>query len=132
MLLADRPGTSGGGRRGTAPDLMELLPQWLATANARGFAAPPETLPALLDAARGRTDLRPAALAFAGPRALWLARLNPDWRFATHAATAAPPHTRRAHPGRTGSRSVHAPRGPGVRPSHRPTTGAPGTHARGK
>ncbi|MEU9650676.1 DUF5691 domain-containing protein [Streptomyces sp. NPDC048110] len=92
MLLADRPGTAGGGRRGSAPDLMELLPQWLATANARGFAAPPQTLPALLDAARGRTDLRPAALAFAGPRALWLARLNPDWRFAlraTHGGVAA-------------------------------------------
>ncbi|MFE0446600.1 DUF5691 domain-containing protein [Streptomyces fungicidicus] len=82
MLLADRPGSSGGGRRGTAPDLMELLPQWLAAANARGFTAPPAELPALLDAARGRTDLRPAALRFAGPRALWLARLNPDWRFA--------------------------------------------------
>lgn len=81
-LLADRPGTGGGGRRGTAPDLVELLPQWLAAANARGFAAPAETLPALLDAARGRTDLRPAALEFAGPRALWLARLNPEWRFA--------------------------------------------------
>ncbi|MGW2517112.1 DUF5691 domain-containing protein [Streptomyces sp. NPDC001617] len=85
LLLADRPGTGGGGRRGTAPDLMELLPQWLATANARGFAAPPQTLPALLDAARGRTDLRPAALTFAGPRAVWLARLNPDWRFALRA-----------------------------------------------
>ncbi|GGJ20214.1 DUF5691 domain-containing protein [Streptomyces brasiliensis] len=85
LLLADRPGT-GGGRRGTSPDLMELLPQWLATANAHGYAAPPQTLPALLDAARGRTDLRPAALAFAGPRALWLARLNPDWRFALRAA----------------------------------------------
>ncbi|MFJ5557763.1 DUF5691 domain-containing protein [Streptomyces sp. NPDC093250] len=82
MLLADRPGSSGGGRRGTAPDLMELLPQWLAAANAHGFAPPPEVLPALLDAARGRTDLRPAALRFAGPRALWLARLNPAWRFA--------------------------------------------------
>ena len=86
LLLTDRPGTGGGGRRGTAPDLMELLPQWLATANARGFAAPPQTLPALLDAARGRTDLRPAALRFAGPRAVWLARLNPDWRFALRAA----------------------------------------------
>ncbi|MGW7281563.1 DUF5691 domain-containing protein [Streptomyces sp. NPDC054844] len=85
MLLTDRPGTAGGGRRGTAPDLMELLPQWLATANARGFAAPPQAIPALLDAARGRTDLRPAALTFAGPRALWLARLNPDWRFALRA-----------------------------------------------
>lgn len=84
-LLAERPG-AGGGRRGAAPDLMELLPQWLASANAYGYAAPPELLPALLDAARGRTDLRPAALAFAGVRALWLARLNPDWRFALRAA----------------------------------------------
>lgn len=94
MLLADRPG-AGGGRRGTAPDLMELLPQWLATANDRGFAPPPQTLPALLDAARGRTDLRPAALTFAGPRAVWLARLNPDWRFALRATPgggAALPH----------------------------------------
>ncbi|MGW3954323.1 DUF5691 domain-containing protein [Streptomyces sp. NPDC004752] len=84
LLLTDRPGT-GGSRRGASPDLMELLPQWLAAANAYGYAAPPETLPALLDAARGRTDLRPAALAFAGPRGLWLARLNPDWRFALRA-----------------------------------------------
>ena len=94
MLLSDRPG-AGGGRRGTSPDLMELLPQWLAAANDRGFAPPPETLPALLDAARGRTDLRPSALAFAGPRAVWLARLNPDWRFALRATPgggAALPH----------------------------------------
>ncbi|MFM9449875.1 DUF5691 domain-containing protein [Streptomyces europaeiscabiei] len=84
-LLADRPG-GGGGRRGTAPDLMELLPQWLALANAHGYAPPPQALPALLDAARGRTDLRPAVLAFAGARALWLARLNTDWRFALRAA----------------------------------------------
>ncbi|MFK4101445.1 DUF5691 domain-containing protein [Streptomyces sp. NPDC019531] len=95
MLLADRPGSGTGGRRGTAPDLMELLPQWLSTANASGYAPPPHLLPALLDAARGRTDLRPAALAFAGPRATWLARLNPDWRFALRATpgggTALPP-----------------------------------------
>ncbi|MBT3154619.1 hypothetical protein HTV45_27745 [Streptomyces sp. CHD11] len=90
-LLTDRPGTSGGGRRGTAPDLMELLPQWLAAANARGFAPPPAVLPALLDAARGRTDLRPAGLRFAGPRALWLARLNPDWRFALRAVPGGAP-----------------------------------------
>ncbi|MER6783347.1 DUF5691 domain-containing protein [Streptomyces sp. NPDC000658] len=86
LLLADRPGTAQGGRRGTAPDLVELLPQWLTAVNDRGFAAPPESLPALLDAARARTDLRPAALRFAGPRALWLARLNPDWRFALRAS----------------------------------------------
>ncbi|MFD0211462.1 DUF5691 domain-containing protein [Streptomyces hirsutus] len=86
MLLTDRSGASGGGRRGAAPDLLELLPQWLAAANAHGFAAPPPALPALLDAARGRTDLRPAVLRFAGPRGLWLARLNPDWRFALRSA----------------------------------------------
>ncbi|MGQ4405794.1 DUF5691 domain-containing protein [Streptomyces hayashii] len=86
LLLADRPGTAQGGRRGASPDLVELLPQWLAAVNDRGFAAPPESLPALLDAARARTDLRPAALRFAGPRALWLARFNPDWRFALRAS----------------------------------------------
>ncbi|WP_306321051.1 MULTISPECIES: DUF5691 domain-containing protein [unclassified Streptomyces] len=85
MLLTDRS-TAAGPRRSTAPDLLELLPQWLATANAHGYAPPPELLPALLDAARGRTDLRPRALRFAGPRALWLARLNPDWKFALRAA----------------------------------------------
>ncbi|WDO06637.1 DUF5691 domain-containing protein [Streptomyces murinus] len=85
-LLADRSGGTGGGRRGSSPDLMELLPQWLAAANGHGYAAPAQALPALLDAARGRTDLRPAALAFAGPRALWLARFNPDWRFALRSA----------------------------------------------
>ncbi|MEU6989871.1 DUF5691 domain-containing protein [Streptomyces sp. NPDC046465] len=86
LLTDHQPGTgSSGGRRGAAPDLMELLPQWLALANSRGYGAPPELLPALLTAARGRTDLRPQALAFAGPRALWLARLNPDWKFALRA-----------------------------------------------
>ncbi|MER5475415.1 DUF5691 domain-containing protein [Streptomyces sp. NPDC002734] len=87
MLLTARPGTGGGGRRGTTPDLVELLPQWLSLADERGYAAPPETLPALLEAARGRTDLRPAVISFAGPRALWLAGLNPEWRFALRAAT---------------------------------------------
>ncbi|KUF17746.1 MULTISPECIES: DUF5691 domain-containing protein [Streptomyces] len=89
-LLADHP-HSGGGRRGTSPDLMELLPQWLALANDRGYAPPPELLPALLNAARGRTDLRPQALAFAGPRAQWLARLNPDWKFALRTAQGGAP-----------------------------------------
>ena len=81
LLLADRGG-SGGSRRGTAPDLTELLPQWLAAAGELGYRAPEALLPALLDAARARTDLRPAALALAGPRALWLARLNDEWKFA--------------------------------------------------
>ncbi|WP_345655756.1 DUF5691 domain-containing protein, partial [Streptomyces tremellae] len=75
-------GGSGSGRRGAAPDLAELLPQWLAAANGHGYGPPVQLLPALLDAARARTDLRPQALAFAGPRGLWLARFNAEWKFA--------------------------------------------------
>jgi Family of unknown function (DUF5691) len=88
QLLADRSAPShAGGRRGTAPDLTELLPQWLAAANEHGYQAPPSVLPALLDAARARTDLRPQALTLAGPRGLWLARLNPEWKFALRGAS---------------------------------------------
>ncbi|MFI0979949.1 DUF5691 domain-containing protein [Streptomyces sp. NPDC021093] len=83
LLLADRAAPAqSGGRRGSAPDLTELLPQWLAAANRHRFQAPADLLPALLDAARARTDLRPQALEFAGSRGLWLARLNPEWKYA--------------------------------------------------
>ncbi|WP_344095241.1 DUF5691 domain-containing protein, partial [Streptomyces stramineus] len=80
-----RSGPGGGGRRGAAPDLTELLPQWLAAANRHGYQAPPALLPALLDAARARTDLRAEALALGGPRARWLAGLNPRWKYALRA-----------------------------------------------
>lgn len=92
LLLADRAGPGGGGRRGSAPDLTELLPQWLAAANGHGYRAPAALLPALLEAARARSDLRPEALALGGPRALWLARLNPQWKYALrgNAAPTAP------------------------------------------
>lgn len=87
QLLAGRTAAgSGGGRRGAAPDLTELLPQWLAAAARHGYRAPSALVPALLDAARARTDLRPQALALAGARGLWLARLNPEWRFALRGA----------------------------------------------
>ncbi|MFH7594202.1 DUF5691 domain-containing protein [Streptomyces racemochromogenes] len=82
QLLAGRGNAGGTGRRGAAPDLTELLPQWLAAAGQHGYRAPSALLPALLDAARARSDLRPQALALAGARGLWLARLNPEWRFA--------------------------------------------------
>jgi hypothetical protein len=94
MLLADRTGDGSRVRRGAAPNLAELLPQWLAAARREGFAAPAALLPALLDAARARTDLRADALALAGPRGLWLAELNPDWKFAlrtAHGGAAADP-----------------------------------------
>lgn len=99
QLLADRSASGGsGGRRGTAPDLTELIPQWLATANQQGFRAPAELLPALLDAARARTDLRPHALAFAGPRGLWLAGLNPEWKFALRGSSGGSPLPRPTEP----------------------------------
>ncbi len=81
-LLNDRAGAGGAGGRGAAPSLAELLPQWLAAANARGYRPPATVLPSLLDAARARTDLRADAIVLAGPRGRWLAGLNPDWRFA--------------------------------------------------
>ncbi|WP_037912485.1 DUF5691 domain-containing protein [Actinacidiphila yeochonensis] len=88
--LATMVADGGRGRSGGGPNLGELLPQWLAAAVGHGYAAPPELLPALLDTARARTDLRPDTLAFAGPRALWLAELNPDWRFALRAGGGGP------------------------------------------
>jgi hypothetical protein len=64
----------------------DLLTEWLAAAVARGQRLPPQLLPVLLD--RGRRG-RPAdpelprLLAQAGgPRARWLAGLNPDWEHA--------------------------------------------------
>ncbi|MFI0739615.1 DUF5691 domain-containing protein [Streptomyces sp. NPDC021100] len=80
LLLGERGG-AGERRRTAAPDLVELLPQWLTAANAHGYRPPDVLLPGLLDAARARTDLRPEALAFAGPRGRWLARLNPQWAY---------------------------------------------------
>ncbi|MGK5638604.1 DUF5691 domain-containing protein [Streptomyces sp. URMC 126] len=89
LLLGERAG--GGDRRRTAaPDLVELLPQWLAAANGHGYRPPDALLPGLLDAARARTDLRPEALAFAGPRGRWLAGLNPRWAYALRAHAAGP------------------------------------------
>jgi hypothetical protein len=44
----------------------------------------------LLDTARARTDLRADALAFAGPRAVWLAGLSPEWRYVLRAPATDP------------------------------------------
>ncbi|WP_344025706.1 DUF5691 domain-containing protein, partial [Streptomyces luteireticuli] len=89
-MLDDRAGPADG-RRAAGPDLLELLPQWLAAAGRHGYRAPDELLPGLLDAARARTDLRPGALALAGPRGLWLARLNPQWAYALRTPAAGDP-----------------------------------------
>jgi Family of unknown function (DUF5691) len=87
----DRPAVSTeAGRRlarmlgGQHPD---LLAEWLAAAAAGGLRLPPQLLPALLDRGRRagpRDPGLPRLIAeTGGPRARWLAGLNPDWEFVT-------------------------------------------------
>jgi len=78
MLL---PARSGSGGAGQLANLNELLPQWLAAAARHGYRCPAALVPPLLDAARARSELRPDAVALAGPLGRWLADRNPDWRF---------------------------------------------------
>jgi len=61
----------------------ELLAEWLTAVIARGLRPPPQSLPALLDRARRARapQLRHLIAEAGGPRASWLARLNPDWKF---------------------------------------------------
>jgi hypothetical protein len=64
----------------------ELLTEWLTAVADRGLRLPPQSLPALLDRARpirSADSALPGLVAdVGGPRARWLARLNPDWTFA--------------------------------------------------
>jgi Family of unknown function (DUF5691) len=64
----------------------ELLAEWLAAVADRGLQPPPQSLPALLDLARrtrsADSGLARLVAAVGGPRARWLAGLNPDWDFA--------------------------------------------------
>jgi hypothetical protein len=64
----------------------DLLTEWLTAAAARGLRPAAQSLPALLDRARRAAPadpgLRLLVAEAGGARARWLARLNPDWRFA--------------------------------------------------
>ena len=64
-------------------DHPDLLSEWLTAVAARNLRIPPQLLPALLDRARRALPVDaglPRLLAVAGgPRARWLAGLNPDW-----------------------------------------------------
>lgn len=64
----------------------DLLTEWLTAAVARGLRPPAEHLPALLERARrvspADPELRRRAAQAGGPRARWLAGLNPSWAFA--------------------------------------------------
>ncbi|MFC8453684.1 DUF5691 domain-containing protein [Kitasatospora sp. NPDC057223] len=85
ILLAGRTGGAGG----TLANLTELLPQWLATAVAHGYRPPAALVPALLDGARARSELRGDVVALTGPLGRWLAERNKDWRFVLRTTTAA-------------------------------------------
>jgi hypothetical protein len=58
---------------------VEALPEWLAQLARAGKRVTSEYLPALLELARSRVELRPAIAAVLGRRGKWLAAQNPDW-----------------------------------------------------
>ena len=57
----------------------EALSEWLDRLARAGQRVASEHLPALLELARARAELRPAITAVLGRRGEWLAALNPDW-----------------------------------------------------
>jgi hypothetical protein len=63
----------------------DLLPEWLAAVAGSGRRVPALSLPALLHQARrgspADSGLRRLVAAAGGPRARWLAELNPEWAF---------------------------------------------------
>ncbi|MFI5892571.1 DUF5691 domain-containing protein [Actinoplanes sp. NPDC051513] len=71
----------GDGVPGGAQIANELLSQWLEAAAAKGGHAPPVALPALLDAGRRNSLIRPAMARVAGRRGAWLAGMRGDWRW---------------------------------------------------
>ncbi|MFI9269219.1 DUF5691 domain-containing protein [Kitasatospora sp. NPDC052896] len=92
VLLAGR----APGHAGTLANLTELLPQWLSRARESGHRPPAALVPALLDTARARGELRGDAVALAGPLGRWLAERNPDWSYVLRTVPEA------AEPGRPG------------------------------
>jgi hypothetical protein len=71
----------GDGVPGGAQVAHELLSQWLEAAAAKGGHVPPVVLPALLDAGRRNSLIRPALAQVAGRRGAWLAGMRGDWRW---------------------------------------------------
>ncbi|MFI5532356.1 DUF5691 domain-containing protein [Kitasatospora sp. NPDC051853] len=84
-VLLTGHGPHGGGH-GTA-NLGELLPQWLTAARGHGYRAPAAAVPALLDAARARSELRPDVVALTGPLGRWLAERNQEWKYVGRTVT---------------------------------------------
>ncbi|MEH1014319.1 SWIM zinc finger family protein [Micromonospora sp. CPCC 206060] len=83
LLLAE------GGAPGGAQVQQDLLAEWLRLAATHPVVLPPETLPALLDAGRRSTALRPLLARLAGQRGRWLAGHRPEWGYLLDEAPAA-------------------------------------------
>ncbi|MCW7539002.1 DUF5691 domain-containing protein [Aquabacterium sp. A7-Y] len=62
-----------------------------------GWRLPTTLLPLALDLGRRATPLRSSVIAALGERGLWLARQNPEWRYAAGASAAADDEDRWAH-----------------------------------
>lgn len=62
-------------------DHRDLLPEWLELAQQYQKRAEPSQLPRLLEVAAHNRSLRAGVAAVGGPRALWLARQNPEWAY---------------------------------------------------
>ncbi|BCJ65526.1 DUF5691 domain-containing protein [Polymorphospora rubra] len=59
----------------------ELTREWLSLAAGRGLVAPPQSLPALLEAGRASRELRSLVAVAGGNRARWLAEQRPSWGY---------------------------------------------------
>jgi hypothetical protein len=62
-------------------EYVQVLPEWLDAAAARGLRVPARLLPDLLERGRGDRMLRPSISRAAGRRGVWLALRNTDWAY---------------------------------------------------
>jgi len=108
-----------GGAPGGTQQIQELLAQWLAAAASHGGHVPPESLPALLDAGRRNTVIRPSIGKVAGHRGAWLAAMRPDWAWVRDQApgTAVPDDPAIWETGTSGERLAHLTRLRGTDPA---------------
>lgn len=63
----------------------KLLAEWLELCAQANWLLPPAQLPAVLDVARHRAELREGLRPVLGERGAWLAQFNPEWRFTPRA-----------------------------------------------
>lgn len=70
-------------------DFPVLLPEFYKVCRAAGFCIPPARLVDVLTHAAATQSVQASLLPLLGPRSTWLARLQPDWSFASASTIAA-------------------------------------------